>query len=321
MTGVPHMPGGTPTPGRGSEGAGTVMVLVLYGLALIVSVTLVVRGQHELGIGGILLVLTLAPIAFALTSVARGRERRRMLHLLDEITRTLQTVADGAVLSDDARRIVNRQHEREVLQRAIEEDIAAQNWDAAMILIRELADRFGFRSEAETMRARVEDARRQSRDVQITEAIGYLEGLIVQRRWDDAFADAARIQRLYPDAEIVKSLRDHVTKARGEVRRELEERFVQAANEERSDEAMRVMKELDPYLTAAEAEPLREQARRVIGKARDAMGAQFRSAVQDRRWTDAARLGEAIVAQFPNTTMAKEVTEMLAGVRAKANAG
>ena len=40
--------------------------------------------------------------------------------------------------------------------RAIEEDMATGEWDAAMVLVRELAERFGYRADAEEFRARIE---------------------------------------------------------------------------------------------------------------------------------------------------------------------
>ncbi|GIW74844.1 MAG: hypothetical protein KatS3mg103_1366 [Phycisphaerales bacterium] len=48
------------------------------------------------------------------------------------------------------------------------------------------------------------------------------------------------------------------------------------------------------------------------------MGAKFKLAVRDKRWVEAAALGERIIAEFPNSRMAAEVRELLDGIRERA---
>jgi len=292
-----------------------------YGFAVLVSGMLILRQRPEQGILGLLLVLTTGPVALGLLALLSALRDRMSGAKLDEIAAQVRVLSQQAVLSDDARRVLNRQVERDALSRAIEEDISAGNWDAALVLVKELADRFGYRAEAEGYRARVEEARRQTREREITDAIALLDGLIIQRRWDDAAADAARLMRLYPDATRVEGLPARVRAARERYKLDLESQFQQAFREDRVDDALAVLKELDLYLTPEEAAPLREAARGVIGRARDSLGGQFRAAVQDRRWRDAEALGRRIVDQFPNSKMASEVRDLLDGIREKAAAG
>ena len=78
--------------------------------------------------------------------------------LRDELARLQKVIthlSEQNALSDDARRVLNRKRERELLRAAIDEDIAAEDWDAAMVLVKELAERFGYRSDAEEFRAHV----------------------------------------------------------------------------------------------------------------------------------------------------------------------
>lgn len=300
-------------------GAAFFTLVLLYGAALVLSVAMALRGKYDLGVQGILLVLTMAPVAFVLAILAFGTRQRAWTQQLAELSRAVRVLNEQASLSDDARRILNRGSEREVLCKAIEEDIGAQNWDAALILVKELADRFGYRAEAEQFRSRIDESRRQTRNSEINDAVGYLDGLIMQRRWDEAMADAGRIMRLFPDSPRVESLRNHVAEARASYKRGLERKFLEASQEGKSDEALELLRELDQYLSPAEAEPLRELARGVIGKARENLGAQFKLAVQDKRWGQAARIGEQIISQFPNTRMAGEVRGVIDGIREKAS--
>ncbi|MFZ4575046.1 MAG: hypothetical protein ACOYN0_11650 [Phycisphaerales bacterium] len=305
---------------RRPQGHGAVLFLlgVLYAVALALSFTLIARQHLELGVVGILLVLTTAPIAFISAVMLVAGDNGALAAKMDDVVRSMREMSGQSALSDDARRILNRGTEREILCRAIEEDISAQNWDAAMVLVRELADNFGYRQDAEQFRRRIQQACAQTLEAQVNEAIAYLDGLIIQRRWDDAFADAARLQRLYPDSARVEGLRNRVNQARLSYKDDLERKFLEATSEGRADEALSLLKELDGYLGPQEAEPLRELARGVIGKARENLGVRFKLAVRDRRWREAAAAGEQIIRDFPNTRMAAEVREVIDGVRSRA---
>jgi hypothetical protein len=269
---------------------------------------------------GLTFLLGLVPIALMLNSLRRPMRQMRTLmeRRFDDMLTALSQVREESALSDDARRVLNRSRERELLRRAIQEDIEAGDWDAGVVLAKELAERFGYRSDAEEFRGRIEQAREDTLKRQVDAAISLLDGLIVQRRWEAASLEAARIARLYPDSPRVQGLRERVDAARRHYREDLERRFLQASRDDDIEEAMRLLKELDHYLTPAEAEPYMEVARGVIGKARQNLGAQFKLAVQDRRWSDASYYGGKILDEFPNSRMAAEVRPAIDGIRERA---
>ncbi len=311
----------TGTRSRSGGGALLAWLAVVYAAALGLSIMLIVQGETRVGAGGALLVLTMGPVAFVMALAHVDKQRQVLLDRMEVLAREVRSLNHQASLSNDARRVLNRQGERELLRQAIEEDIASKNWDAAMVLVKELAENFGYRTDAEEFRTKIDHQRAQTLERDVGEAISYLDGLIIQRRWDEALADAGRIRRLYPDSTRVESLKARVEDARGSYKHELERRFLQAAAEGRPEEALAMMKELDPYLSAVEAEPLREKARGVIGMARDNLGTSFKMAVQDKHWREAARIGDRIIAEFPNTRMAAEVREVIDGIRVRANEG
>lgn len=308
--------GGQPSGGTGSILVG--LLVVVYAAALAFSIFLATQGYFQLGAGGALLVLTLAPVAFA-AAMGRSTTQRQLLSRVEDLTRMVRSFTDYAALSDDARRVLSRTNEKQILTQAIEEDIAGEHWDAAMVLVKELADRFGYRSDAEGYRKKIEAARAATSDREITDAIQYLDGLIIQRRWDAAFADTAKLLRLYPDSPRVFGLRARVEQAQSSYRDDLERRFLVVAQEGKTDEAMVLLKELDGYLSPTQAEPLRELARGVIGKARENLGAQFKLALRDHQWREATRLGERIISEFPNSRMAVEVRDVIDGIRIRAS--
>src|SRR5690606_25395406 len=147
----------------------------------------------------VLLTLTLAPLALIVLLRSGRGGGRDLVDRLDRLEGTLRDVHAHASLSDDARRVLNRRTERDLLCRAIEEDIQAGEWDAGIVLCGELANRFGYRADAEEYRTRIEHARAEMVQRHINDAIARLDGLIVQRRWDEAFLEAARIRRLFPE--------------------------------------------------------------------------------------------------------------------------
>lgn len=269
---------------------------------------------------GLLLCFTLGPIAVLLVKAGSQRVNERSLRAIEDLGDLVRRLHETSAMSPDARRVLNRRQERDLLCAAIEEDIHAQAWDAAIVLCNELAGRFGYRADAEEYRTRIESARAEVMERRVTDAIARLDGLIVQRRWDVGVQEAARIVRLFPESHRVENLRQRVEQARAVYKQDLERRFLQAAHDERIDEAMSLLKELDAYLTENEAGPYREVARGVVTKARENLGAQFKLAVQNRDWRGATGHGRRIINEFPNTRMAEEVRAIWEQILAKANA-
>ncbi|MBL8747392.1 MAG: hypothetical protein JNK58_13685 [Phycisphaerae bacterium] len=242
-----------------------------------------------------------------------------MEYAMRELIDAVKRQTDEAGLSEAAKGIIHRKHERDILRKAIEQDIFDEDWDAAMVLVKELAERFGYRADAEEFRARIERARAQTLDRRVVEALAGLESHIRARQWTEAYAEAARIQRLFPDSHRIEGLRQRVDHERANYRKNLERRFLLTADSGRADEAMELLKELDMYLSPGEAAPFQEVARGVMGKMRENLGVRFKLAVQDHHWDDALIIGDQIVSQFPNTRMAQEVRELVPMLRDRAS--
>ncbi len=260
-----------------------------------------------IGVLGLIVVGAAAPFSF----VGRANPRADTIALLHEINHSIKRLCEQQALSDDARRVLNRESERELLRAAIEDDIRRSDWEAGLVLVHELAERFGYRADAEEMRSRIEAERAEKHASELNTAIAQLDGLITQRRWDDARSEAERIGRLFPNVRRSQGLVGRVDRAFGQFRMDLERRFLEAAGEERIDDAMTLLTELDAYLSADEAEQFKEVARGVIGKARENLGAQFKLALNDHQYRKAVLVGQQIIEQFPNSRMADEVRSML----------
>lgn len=303
-----------PSDGASGGNAFLVAVSVWYGLLVAASVAVMFSGAPE-GSLTVAVVLALVPIGVLGAFRSEGGGLRRLEGRIDALSAVMQRTAQEQGLSEGAKRVIRRREERELLRSAIEQDIQVEDWDAAMVLVKELAERFGYRADAEEFRTRIERARAQTLDRRVVEALATLDEHIRAGRWAESFAEAARIERLYPDSHRVSGLRDRVEEARQRHRRDLERRFLLAAEREKVDEAMALLRELDQYLTPAEAEPFAEVARGVITKSRENLGVRFKLMVQDHQWAQAIEVGEQIVGEFPNTRMAQEVRELVPVLR------
>lgn len=274
---------------------------------------------ESLGVAGLLamvLAVVLAPASVGLVYLIRDvRQTRKDLYTT---TMALRSLGEQAALSDDARRVLHRTRERTLLRRAIEEDIAAEDWDAALVLSGELADRFGYRQDAENFRRRIDRSRRATLEHQLNGAMSQLEDLVLHRQWEEAQREAVRIARTFPEAPRAQAAPERVSREVERFKVDLERQFLEAAEDDRVEEAMELLKRLDQHLSEGEAAPFREVARGVIGKARENLGAKFKLAVRDKRWIEAANHGERIIAEFPNSKMAAEVRDLLDGIRERA---
>lgn len=299
---------------------GDLWTIVLYGLLMLMALALIGLGIYlaaqdgayevlALGVVALVVPCSIYPLLSVRGSAAGGGAPSELL---------LSEISERLLLTDQAKRIVYRQKDRELLRNAIQEDIAAGDYDAALKLVDEMSDSFGYHEESEQFREQILDAQKRKHEQLIIEAIERIEQTCAAYKWDEARRMIRRLQRLYPDHTRVASLTGYLDQAVSDRKRELERQFLRAAEVDDVEKAMELLLELDKYLTPAEAEPYRETARGVIGKKRQNLGVRFKMAVHDREWIEAVTVGENIIREFPNSMMANEVRDMLDLLRERA---
>lgn len=299
--------------------------VLLFGLSAALAVVgrsaAVVEGGSEAllaaGLACCIVVAATIPLTWLMM---RGRSQSAVAaEVLKEHLALLEKINEHTMLSDSARHIAYRREERAMLQRAIEEDISNEDWQAAAVLVDEMRERFGYREEAEDFLARIDRNRADGQNRRITEALDHFQAVLDARDWASAYAEAARISRLFPESHRTRGLEHRVRKAWDSHKKTLEREFLEAAGGGHVEDAMQLLKDLDIFLTPDEAAPLQEVARGVINKARANVGLQFKLAVQDHDWITAVQVGETIIDEFPNTRMAEEVRERIDVLRARAS--
>lgn len=251
-------------------------------------------------------------------NASKGVPARADINDQGDLLTQLQIISDRMLLSDTAKRIAYRQEDVNALREAIRDDIIKKDFDAAMVLVQEMSQTFGYREEAEEFREQIVTARSTVIDARITVLLQRLDQIIAAHDFPQAMSDALKIKRIYPDSERVANLDEHVAKAQEDYKHLLERDFLAAAQKDDVDGAIELLKQLDNYLSEREGEPFREVARGVIGKKRDNLGVQFKMAVHDKEWVKSIRVGEQIIRDFPNTRMAEEVRERIDLLRERA---
>ncbi|MEO0586566.1 MAG: hypothetical protein AAF078_02910 [Planctomycetota bacterium] len=256
--------------------------------------------------------LLAAAMKTAMESASGGAsDSKQMLDALERINKRL-------LLSDTAKRIAYRQEDLDVLRKTIREDIAKHRFDAALALIAELAQTYGFKEEAEAFRDQIAGARAAEIESKIDQALQRLEDVLARHDFERATAEVAKLQRLYPESVRVAQAERRVSQALEAYKQDIEHQFLEAQKRGDDERAMELIKEMDRYLTPQEAAPFREIARGVIGQLRENLGMQFLLAARDEEWVRAVRIGEQIIREFPNTKMAEEVRGKLDLARERA---
>jgi len=230
-----------------------------------------------------------------------------------------EQLMEALQLSENAKRVLFRDRELDLLRRTIQDDMACGDVHSALMLCDQMGSEFGAVEEAERLRSQIQQALHKRHQSQIQEELVALESLLENHKWVEAYQFAAKMRRLYPETPLLHGVEQHIADARVQYRYSLEASFVTAAEKNNIEQAMELLKELDRYLTPDEARQFMETADAVITKYRDTLGTRFKMAISDRRWAEAIEFGEAISTQFPNTTMAKEVRELLETMHTRAD--
>ena len=228
-----------------------------------------------------------------------------------------EKLIESLQLSDNAKRILYRDRELNLLRKTVETDLHAGDFHAALVHCDQMGTVFGAVEEAEALRLQVQSIIREQHEARIQNEMKNLQTLLDARKWVEAYQFAARLRRLFPESPLLHDIEQLIIDHRTAYRHQLEDKFVEAAKHDNPEMAMKLLIELDRYLTPEEARKFRDTADSVITTYRDNLGARFKMAVSDHRWQEAIEFGEAIMSQFPNTKMAEEVKAMIETIQTR----
>lgn len=304
-----------------------VCVAALIGALVMVSVglsngTAILTAAGALLLFGGLIMMTLMPLLIKIeATTARQLSELRDLHerIEQEVT-VLEQIAESTRISDAAKSLAHRDQELDALRAVIREDVRRHKWDAALSLIDEMDDRFGYKQEAESLREEVDDARRGAMQAKMAQAVELIERHFAAHEWNRAQREIDRLLNVLPGEAKIMHLQDRIKLLREQHKMDLRRSWDEAVRRSDTDHAIDVLRELDQYLSPEEAKNLQDSARHVFKDKLLQVGVQFRFAVNEKRWQDALSIGLELVREFPNARMANEVREVLDTLRERARA-
>ncbi len=285
-----------------------------------------------LGVGGLFVVSLMGDTAtsntFALGSIVWIAVMVAGLILSFSISSASATTADSPPweaimeslqMSENAKRVLFRDRELELFRKTVQDDIERGEFHSALMLCDQMATVFGAVEEAEQLRTSVNAIIHESHEGRIQDEILKIQQTLENCNWVQAYQDAAKLRRLFPDSPLLHGIEQKISNVRTEYRHRLEDRFLDAAKRDDIEQAMSLLRELDGYLTPDEARRFRDTADNVITTYRESLGARFKMAVSDHRWKQAIEFGDEITRQFPNTKMAQEVLEMIETIKTRSS--
>lgn len=284
-----------------------------------------------LGYGIALITAAIVMMAFTVLLVKieshSNRQYNQTLELCELIRKqqnVLGSISQSSRLSEATKSITSREEEREAVRSAIREEMAREDWEAALYLVDQMEHRFGYRDEAERLREQVIEARTADMRNRLNEALERIEECWNQFQWDRARQEIERLMRVLPDDKHTKRLPEEHQRRREARKEELLAAWHEAVKQTGLeddidvDKAVEILAELDGYLTREEARALEESARGVFRAKLAQYGTQFELACKDKRWREALEIGLQIVEEFPNSKMAHQVQQMEGALRQRA---
>jgi hypothetical protein len=303
------------------------VALAVFGVGIFLAVQDPSRRDWSMlaaGCVSLLLVLTTWPLAIAMTG-ARDHAVKRGDEVTQELTERLQSMSvvlneihESNMLSDRAKAVAYREKDRDALRRAIREDIAKRDWEAALVLADDMERVFGYRQEAMKYRDEINKAQEDVIRRHINEGMAVIDRHCRAEAWSDALREAERMISAFRGDPQVMNLPQDIENRRQTHKNQLTASFQDALNRKDNDGAIEILKKLDLYLTRSEADQMQDTVRNLFKEKIHDLRTQFALAVQDHKWTEAVRIGEAIVRDFPNSGIAREVKDKLDTLRQRA---
>ncbi len=238
---------------------------------------------------------------------------------LQHISVLLNMVTENQLISERAKQIAFRDNERDVLRRAIREEISRKDYEAALTLASSIESNFGYKQEADRFREEVFALRDGEARKKISEVMTVVERCCLSEQWNQALREAEQLQQEYPGDASVAALPAEIEKRRQGHKQQLRDSWQQAVDRHDVDGSIEILKQLDPYLTPAEAEAMQEAARKVFKDKLQILGQQFTLAVKEHNLAEAIRIGETVMRDFPNSLMAKEISGKMDLLRQRAS--
>jgi hypothetical protein len=260
-------------------------------------------------VAGSAIVVAVRRLGTSSTSSTTDEKISTLVATVDKLAKSVGMVERNTGLSERALRVAHRDQDRDAVRHAIEEDLLKEDYASARRLADEFEAAFGYKQEAERFREQIRRRLEDARGREIGDATKRVDELCTDERWSDAFAESDRLAGRFGGDMRVRLLRTRVEERRQQRKVELVREFHDARDRNDPEGAAAMIRRLDPYLTPDEGRQLEEEAREVFRGQLLKLKERYSAAVHGREFEEALRLGGIIKRDFPNSQLAKEVTQ------------
>lgn len=297
-------------------------------LALVLSIAAVGLGSfHLLTAGGNPLVLAAGIIGLVVTIAAWGiscqiaaagklaataweQFSTVFIDRMEQFSVMINVLTEQQLLSDRGKSVAFRDKDREALNRAIREEMGRGQYDAALILIADMENTFGYKQQADELRGEIAAQREQIVRRVVSDATAAIDRAATSEKWDEAMAIATRVAEAYPDHEAVLALQEQIHQRKENVKQQLLTRWQDAVARKDIDASIDLLRQLDMYVTPEEVKHLKDGALEIFKARIEHLREEFKQCVHDKKWNEAMQAGDRIMEDFPTSKLAQEVRDM-----------
>lgn len=264
-------------------------------------------------------VIVLAGVIVSLARITRLLESSRenagrlekVIDSLERIRGSLTQIDQNTRLSETARAIAFRDAERQCLREAVFDKLQQKDFETAYEVIDEIAHSTIYQELAKQLRAEADKYRSATDQERVGQVMAHIEKLFENYQWVKASDLIERLVKSAPESEKAKALRQKLLDKKDERKKVLLTAWDDAVKRQATNRSLEILRELDQYLTPNEGLALQEAARDAFKTKLHNLGVQFSLAVSGKQWDNAFRVGEEIIRNFPNSTMAGEIREKI----------
>lgn len=234
---------------------------------------------------------------------------------MEQFSVMLNVISEQQLLSDRGKTVVFRDKDRDALRRAIREEMARGQYDAALVLVNDMETAFGHKQEADVLRHEIEAQQDGVVRRVIGEAIGNIDRACTSEKWDEALWIARETMAHHAGHPMAITLEQHVLDRKNAFKQQLLNRWKDAVARKDIDGSVAVLRQLDMYVSPEEVEQLKDGALEIFKIRIEQLREKFKQSVYEKKWNEVMQLAEDIITDFPTSKLAQEVRGVMEMVR------
>ena len=247
------------------------------------------------------------------------RQMSKLSDLFNKSHEMLNEINHNSKLTETTKSIAYRDVDRLTLGEAILSKLHQKDFNSTYNMIEAVEAKTEYKELADKLKTAADKYKNASEEERIDQAIKHIEGLAKDQHWSQAYSQAAKLQKFFPESNRTQELPEKLRQMKEEKKKQLLLEWESATKTGNTEQSLTILQELDKYLTPSEGLALQESVSDVFRAKLQSLGVRFSLAVSEKSWETALSAGEEIIKYFPNSRMAHEILEKIDVLRAKVN--